>query len=155
VSSSLFWLTLTSGPHRGGPCPLGARGLTFVVRSGRRSPTVQSSVLLQGKLFNPCVVTAVTLGGTCNSPVCPSGDFAPVLWRRPGTAWSPGTEHRKHFLYASVRLCVLCGWWPVNLSGRVSPGAAIFALVMKKNYVYQDCLNMLLAGKVHCGDERP
>jgi hypothetical protein len=30
-----------------------------------------------------------------------------------------------------------------------------FALVMKNNYVYHDCFNMLLAEEVHSGDERP
>jgi hypothetical protein len=39
--------------------------------------------------------------------------------------------------------------------GRVSLAAAIFVLVMKNNYVYHDCLNMLSAEEVHSGDERP
>jgi hypothetical protein len=41
------------------------------------------------------------------------------------------------------------------LDDLVSPQSAVLGHVMKNNYVYHDCLNMLSAGEVHSGDERP
>jgi hypothetical protein len=41
------------------------------------------------------------------------------------------------------------------LDDLVSPQSAVLGHVMKNNYVYHDCLNMLSAGEVHSCDERP